>query len=431
MRTHIHPISLQADENGHLALGKEDLTDLAKHYGTPLYILDEATLRHNCQRFQNPLKKLYPNHLIAFAGKSCLTIGLLNLLAKEGLGVDVVSGGELYSALKSQMKKENIVFHGNNKSKEELSLAIQNEIRIVIDNHQELRNIKETARQLGKKAHVLIRIKPEIEAHTHDYIKTGQIDSKFGIDKRELLSTIKEILASSECEFLGLHSHIGSQIFDIAPYTDLVSLMSEKMVLLKKELGLEIRELNLGGGMGIQYIESDDPYEIESFLETTAKKLISECQKANLLLPKLILEPGRSIVGQAGITLYTIGAIKTIPGIKDYLFVDGGMADNPRPIMYKAKYSFAIANKAGFTPSHLYSIAGKYCESGDILAENILLPKADVEDILVVFSTGAYNYSMASNYNRCCRPAMIMVGKDSVQTIVRRETYHDLIRCDV
>ncbi len=405
-----------------LKIGGATAAELAKEYGTPLYVVDETTLRDNCRRYTDTLKTHYPDFLVAYAGKANLNIGLLDILASEGLGVDVVSGGELYTALKSRVRPETIVFHGNNKSIEELEFALKSGIRVVADNPQEI----ETIIKLNLEARVMLRLKPEIEAHTHDYIKTGHIDSKFGIDKRDYLAIVKELKKHSKIEFLGLHSHIGSQIFDVQPYEDLVQIMVGHM----EEVG-GVKELNLGGGLGIRYIKDDDPPAIEEVVSKMALALKAACKTKNIPLPKLILEPGRSIVGSAGTTLYTVGAIKPVPGIKEYLFVDGGMADNIRPMMYQAKYTFALADKMDQPAKKSYAIAGKYCESGDVLAENVPLPEAAVGDVVAVFGTGAYNYSMASNYNRSCKPAMVVVNEGKSRVLVRRETMEDLIRCDL
>jgi len=417
--------------SGNLEIGGADVVALAKKHGTPLYLMDEVTLRGNCRSYSDVLKKSYPNHLVAYAGKANLNVGILNILADEGFGVDVVSGGELFTALKSNMDPQNIVFHGNNKSEEEIVLALKHRIRLVLDNEQELEMVSDLAQKAGVKARVMFRIKPEIEAHTHEYIKTGQIDSKFGMDKKDMINVVKRLSSNPNFEFLGIHSHIGSQIFDIEPFEDLADLMVDHLAKLKTELGMEIQELNLGGGIGIRYTEEDDPPEIAAYLERLVSRLVEGCESKGVTLPKLILEPGRSIVGNAGVTLYKVGAVKEIPGIKDYIFVDGGMADNPRPIMYQAKYSFVLGNKPDAAANKPYSIAGKFCESGDVLAEGVFLPDVQVGDVLVVYCTGAYNYSMASNYNRFQRPAMVMVKDGSSSEIIRRETYDDVIQYDV
>ncbi len=427
----IYPVSLTANPEGLMALGGVALSSLANTYDTPLYVMDGATLVKNCQTYTHSLATHYPDSLVVFAGKANLNLGLLNVLAKEGLGVDVVSGGELYTALKSRMTPSNIVFHGNNKSKSELEMAISNGIRIVVDHHHELHQIATIAESLGKQASIMLRLKPEIEAHTHEYIKTGHIDSKFGIDKRELISLATWIAANPALKLLGIHSHIGSQIFDIQPYEDLADIMVGHLATLKTECGLLVEELNLGGGAGIYYTTADDPSPIPTYLDRMTTRLKMRLTEAGLPFPRLIVEPGRSIVGNAGITLYTVGAIKDIPGIKTYLFVDGGMADNPRPLLYQSQYTFKVANNAHALPTRAYTIAGRYCESGDILAKDVMLPEVQVGDLIVVFGTGAYNYTMASHYNRCSIPAMAIVENGQHRLLIKRETYEDLIRYDV
>lgn len=427
----IKPITSTFSEQGELEIGGISATALVKEFGSPLYVMDQATLEHNCRQYTETLKAVYPNHIVTFAGKANLNVGLLNILAQEGLGVDVVSGGEIVTALKSQMKPENIIFHGNNKSIDELTLAIQNGIKLMVDNDQELKNIVAVTEKLNQKASLLIRLKPEIEAHTHDFIKTGQIDSKFGLDLKNLIPFIQKIQAHPRLHLVGIHSHIGSQIFDCHPFEELARLMVKHAVEIREATGVTVAIINCGGGMGIQYTEQDDPPLISDYLEKLTSILKQECEKNQFPLPKLMVEPGRSIVGNAGVTLYTVGTIKSIPGVKDYVFVDGGMADNPRPMLYQAQYTFTIANKARRPHTHPYAVAGKYCESGDVLTHRVSLPEAEVGDVVCVFGTGAYNYSMASNYNRCLRPAMVLVHQKQARILVKRESFDDILRNDV
>ncbi|NDC82687.1 diaminopimelate decarboxylase [bacterium] len=426
----IEPTSLTTNPDGHYAIGGVSVTELVHQYGSPLYVMDDATLRSNCQSYTNPLQTVYPNHLVVYAGKACLTVGLLNLLSEEGLGVDVVSAGELYTALKSNIPQPNILFHGNNKSREELEMALKHSIRIIVDNEQELDSLIELTQAYQLRARIMLRTKPEIEAHTHDYIKTGQIDSKFGIEKSDLLRCVRKVKDNPLIHILGLHSHIGSQIFDIEPYIDLATIMAEHTVRLSEELGRPIEEINLGGGIGIKYTHSDDPPLVSDVIVAMAKQLVHEFTSRGMKLPKLIVEPGRSIVGNAGVTLYTVGGIKEIPGVKTYLFIDGGMSDNIRPMLYQSQYTFDIATKAKQPAIQTYAIAGKFCESGDVLTHNVSLPHAEVGDIMIVFDTGAYNYSMSSNYNRAPRPAMVTVSNGKSHVWVKRETLDDLIRND-
>ncbi len=426
----VYPRSYRVNSTGEIELGGVPVSVLAREYGTPLYVMDEETLRYQCRQYEETLKRVYPRHLTVFAGKAGMTIGLLNLIAEEGLGVDVVSAGELYTALKSRISSDRMVFHGNNKSIPELEMAVEAGVRIVLDNGQEIRNLAAVCKRLGKTVRVLVRLKPEIEAHTHDYIKTGQIDSKFGFDKEALVPVVREVLSVSQLVFEGLHAHIGSQVFDVQPFEDLADIMVRHIARLKQELDVSVRELNLGGGIGIQYTESDDPPAIPLYLERMTQRLLAACERENVEPPFLLVEPGRSIVALAGVTLYTVGAVKSIPGVRDYVFVDGGMADNIRPLLYQSQYTFRLANKAQAQDVRPYAIAGKYCESGDILAKDIPLPEAAPGDILAVFGTGAYNYAMSSNYNRSPRPAMVWVGHGRSSLLLRRETYEDLVRCD-
>ncbi|RAP30736.1 diaminopimelate decarboxylase [Candidatus Marinamargulisbacteria bacterium SCGC AG-343-D04] len=421
------PISFEyIEDKAHL--GGHSLLDLVETYKTPLYVLDKDTICHNSKQFLDPLKAHYPNSKVLYAGKANLTLGIAQLITELGLHLDVSSGGELYTAIKAGVPPSNIYFHGNNKTHEELNLAIQHGVTCIIDNKQELENLCHLHK--GKnRIEVLIRLKPEIDAHTHKYIRTGQLDSKFGIEKKDCIPFIKEILKHPKLTFKGLHSHIGSQIFDDKPFLELINIMIPIMKEIKETLNIDIQELNCGGGMGIFYSDNDHPLDIQSFIESFCDSFKKECHQHQLALPTLLFEPGRSLIGPAGITLYKIGAIKPIEQIKTYLFVDGGMADNPRPITYGANYSFDTVIK-NERPLHHYSIAGKFCESGDILGENIALEACEVGEYILVFGTGAYNYSMASNYNRNCRPAMIMVDQSGITELVRRESYDDLIRLD-
>ena len=318
------PNSLSTGNNG-LQIGGIDIADLVSQYGSPLYVMDDATLRGNCRLYTEPLKEHYPNSQVLYAGKANLNLPLINIMHSEGMGLDVVSGGELYTALKSKMDPTHIYFHGNNKSVEELRLALKNGVNIVLDNEQELDNIISLTQE-GLDAKVMIRLKPEIEAHTHEYIKTGQIDSKFGFDKRELGALSIKIADQDKVQYLGIHSHIGSQIFDTEPFLDSVDIMLGYADTIREASGLETSQLNLGGGIGIQYTEADNPPEIPAYMAAVCNKVKEACKQRGIAEPKLLFEPGRSIVGNAGITVYTVGTIKEIEGVKTYIFVDGGMA---------------------------------------------------------------------------------------------------------
>ncbi len=422
------------NRQGHLEIGGCDTVSLAAQFGTPLYVMDEAALRKNCRAFREALKKHYPNSLAIYASKAFSCAAMARLVDQEGLGLDVVSGGEIYTALQAGFPMEKVYFHGNNKSAGEIALAIESGTgRLVADSRYDLALINRIAGQLGKKARVLLRVTPGIEAHTHEYIRTGQIDSKFGEgipngQAREALSGVKELV---NLEFLGLHCHIGSQIFETDPFADAARLLINFASELKRDFDLDLKELNLGGGLGVRYLEGDDPPTIDLTVANLAAALRETVRQSDLPEPRLIIEPGRSIVGEAGTTLYTVGSIKTIPGLRTYLAVDGGMGDNPRPALYGARYQAILANKADQPKMVTVTVAGKNCESGDLLIKDLEIPQAEPGDVLAVFTTGAYNYSMASNYNRLPRPAAILASDGQADLIIARETYADLVRNDV
>ena len=429
------PKNLSVNEKNHLVIGGCDTVDLAKEYGTPLYVMDEEHIRTAMRAYKNSLNSFYGgNGLILYASKALSTMYMYKIASEEGLGADVVSGGELYTALKSGFDSEKIYFHGNNKTYDELEFAIgENVGRIVADNARELDIINEICEKKGKTAKVLFRIKPGVDAHTHEFISTGQIDSKFGvaIENGEAFEIVKYAKSLKNLEIAGLHCHIGSQIFSLAPFKLAAKIMIEFAEKIKNELGVEISELNLGGGFGIKYIESDTPPEYEKYIEEVSKVIKTECAERNIKMPFILMEPGRSLVGDAGITLYTAGTVKDIKNVRKYVSVDGGMGDNPRYILYGAEYDAAIANRANETADEVVTICGKCCESGDIIIKDAKMPKINSGDIVAVMSTGAYNYSMASNYNRLCRPAMVFVKNGKASLKVKRETYEDLIKNDI
>ncbi len=423
------------NEKNHLSIGGCDALDLVKQYGTPLYVLDEATVRENCRMYVDALKKYYGgNGHISYASKAFCTMALCKIAMEEGMGLDVVSGGELYTAFKAGFPMERVCMHGNNKTKDEINMALDFGVgRFIVDNETELDLLGRLAKEKGKTASILLRITPGIDAHTHDFIKTGQIDSKFGaaIETGDALNLVKKAASTENIEYLGLHSHIGSQIFDVEPFCEAAVVMMQFIKKIKDELGAITKELDLGGGFGITYTENDDPLPYDKYLEAVSKVLHKEADALGVPLPYIIMEPGRSIVGAAGVTLYTVGGIKEIPGYRTYVSIDGGMADNPRYILYQAEYSFLIANRAGDPKDATVTVAGKCCESGDLLGEHVALQKANVGDTLAVLSTGAYNYSMASNYNRLPRPAVVMTKDGTARVIVKRETYEDIIKNDI
>lgn len=408
-----------------------DTVYLAKKYKTPLYVISEDYIVDRCNEIKRDFLNKYENTFCAYASKAFLTKEMARLIKREGLGMDVVSGGELYTAIKVDFPMGNIIFHGNNKTIDEIELAVKYNVgRIVVDNLQELEVINHMGKKFKRKVNILFRITPGVDVHTHKYIQTGQVDSKFGIPLKE--DIIKEaVLKAMNLEYikpLGFHFHIGSQIHDNTGYILAVKKVVNLMKKLRDEIGFVAQELNTGGGFGIQYGEGKERKPISYFTDVIMETLIKECKKYQLERPKVIIEPGRWIVGEAGITLYTIGFIKEIPGIRTYVAIDGGMSDNPRTSLYNSKYEAVVANKYKEKLIKKVTIAGKCCESGDILIWDLKVPEIETGDILAVLSTGAYNYSMASNYNRQPKPAVVMVSKGKDRLIVKRETYEDLIK---
>lgn len=422
---------LNVNEKGHLTIGNVDTVDIAKEYGTPVYVMDEDIIRKNCRMYKQAVEKYYNgNGLVLFASKAFCTKRMCRIAKEEGLGIDVVSGGELYTALSADFPAERMYFHGNNKTKDELLLAIKNNVgRIVVDNREELELLNELALNENKKVKILFRIKPGIDAHTHDFVRTGQIDSKFGValENGEAYEIIEQASKLKGVEIAGIHCHIGSQIFEIAPFELAAEVMLTFIAKVKKELNIDIKELNLGGGFGIKYLPRHDPVEYDKYMEKISVLVKKICDNKGLELPKILMEPGRSIVGPSGITLYTVGSVKEIKNIRTYVAIDGGMGDNPRYALYKAPYDAVIANKADKERNMLVTIAGRNCESGDLLQEDIKIQNCCKGDILAVLATGAYNYSMASNYNRVPRPPVVMVKDGKTSLAVKRESYEDLI----
>jgi diaminopimelate decarboxylase len=427
--------SLKINDKNHLEIGEKDCLELVKQYGTPLYVMDEGLIRKNCGIYKKAMEKYYSdNGLVLFASKAFCSMAMCKIAQQEGLGLDVVSGGELYTALKSGFPMDRVYFHGNNKTIDEIELAIDSNIkRIVVDNKKELFNINQIAVKKGKVVNISFRIKPGIDAHTHDFIQTGQIDSKFGValENGEALEIVTLASNMSNVKVVGVHCHIGSQIFELAPFELAAAVMLNFIAEVKEKLGLEIEELNLGGGFGIKYVPENDPIEYDSYIESVSKVVKSICEEKRIKLPFIVMEPGRSIVASAGATLYTVGAVKDIKNVRKYVSVDGGMADNPRYALYQSPYDAVLANKPDAAKIEKVTIAGKCCESGDILIKDIQMPEIQVGDILAVQATGAYNYSMSSNYNRIPRPPVVLVKEGKPRLIVKREDYDDIIRNDI
>ncbi|MEH2064830.1 MAG: diaminopimelate decarboxylase [Nostoc sp.] len=423
------PLTARVNHHDFLEIGGCDVTTLVEQFGSPLYILDEETLRSACQQYRDAFKQYYKGESqVLYASKAWNCLAVCAIAGSEGLGIDVVSGGELYTALEAGVSPDKIYLHGNNKSREELILAIESGVTIVADNWYELRTLVEIA-QPGQAIRIMLRLTPGIECHTHEYIRTGHLDSKFGFDPNDLDEVFTFVSQQPTLNCVGVHAHIGSQIFERQPHQDLAAVMVQWLRDAGK-YGLNITELNVGGGLGIKYIESDDPPSIEEWVKAICQVIQEACVAENLPLPKLLSEPGRSLIATACVTAYTIGSSKVIPEIRTYVAIDGGMSDNPRPITYQSVYRAVVANKMSSPLTQTVTIAGKHCESGDILIKNALLPKTEPGDILVVMGTGAYNYSMASNYNRLPRPAAVVVANGEANLILQRETYQDLIRQD-
>ena len=428
----IVPITTSIDRNGKLSIGGCSIEELIEKYDSPLYVLDEFTLRNSCRAYIKALKKYYPGKsLPIYASKANSSIFMSNLISSEGLGLDAVSEGELLTALKGGVPNEKIVFHGNNKSDKEIEFAVRNNIKVIVDNDYDLERLEEISNSLMHDLEIMIRFTPGIECHTHEYIRTGSFDSKFGFGIENLNNLFERISNTKHLNLKGLHAHIGSQIFELEPHKDLGEIMVN-VILDAKKFGHDIQKLNLGGGLGIKYTENDDPPSIDEWVKTISASVVNACEKNNLNLPTLMCEPGRSIVSTAGITIYKIGAFKEIPGIRTYLSVDGGMSDNPRPITYQSNYSACLVNNPFNANSiNKYTIAGKHCESGDVLFKEIELANCNTGDLICVFGTGAYNNSMSSNYNRIPRPATVLVCDGEAEIIQRRESPTDLLRYDV
>jgi len=423
------PDTAQINKSGHLEIGGVDIIRLVRDYGTPMYLYDEITLRNRCREFLTSIRGTYPNSKVIFAGKSFLTKKMARLIAEEGLGLDVVSGGEIYLAKESGFNMADLYFHGNNKTLEELNLAINLGVgHIVVDNLYEMKLLTSLVKK--QPVNVLLRLTPGVDPHTHSYINTGKVDSKFGfqLNSQELERAIDILKLDPLLNFTGLHCHIGSQIFDIEFFRLAAEIMVEQLVLFTKRWGLPVKELDLGGGLGIAYKPEDNPPTPKELAVAIADPIGERCINEGIELPTLILEPGRYIVGNAGVTVYTVGAIKDIPGIRKYVSVDGGMSDNPRPMLYQAEYTAFVANKMNEQSKETVTIAGRHCESGDILIDKAFLPELIPGDILVIAATGAYNYSMSSNYNLFPRPVVIGVKDGKEEIWVDREKYSDLVR---
>lgn len=427
--------NLAVNEQGHLTVGGIDAVELAKEYGTPLYLMDEGLIREHCRSFRESMDKYYGGQgLVCYASKAFCCKAMCRIMLEEGLGLDVVSEGELYTALSVGFPAEKLCFHGNNKTDHELSYALENGVgRIIVDNIYELDRLDRLAEKTGRTANIMYRIKPGIDAHTHNFIMTGQIDSKFGfaLETGEAYEAVKKAIECSHINLVGLHCHIGSQIFDIDPFVKAAEVMLTFIAKIKDELGFEVKELNLGGGFGIRYTEEDAPVGYDKYMEKVSEKVKEVCAEKNVKLPFILIEPGRSIAAPAGVTLYTVGGRKEIPNIRTYVSIDGGMGDNPRYALYQSKYDVEVANKANLPKTETVTVAGKCCETGDLIGEGMPIQPVEPGDILAVLATGAYNYSMSSNYNRIPKPPVVMIKDGKSRVVVKRETLEDIVRNDL
>ena len=426
---------LGVNEKGHLTISGCDTVELAEQYGTALYVMSEDKIRDTCRRYKSSFDKYYEgNGAPIYASKAFSCKEICRIVTSEGLELEVVSGGELYTALAAGVDPKCIHFQGNNKSVQELEYAIGSGVGdLVVDNISELRRIEKIAEEKGVTVPISMRIKPGIDAHTHEFIRTGQIDSKFGfaLETGEAFEAVREAVRSEYVDLIGLHCHIGSQIFDKSPFVLAAQVMLKFYHKIYEELDKKLHHLNLGGGFGIKYKNADAAVPYEDYMSDVSAAVHASCAEYGLEIPRIYIEPVRSIVGEAGITLYTVGDIKTIPNVRTYVAVDGGMFENPRYALYQSDYTCLIANRASEPAKFRATIAGKCCESGDLIQVGTKIQNPQIGDILAVLSTGAYNYSMASNYNRNPRPACVMVSEGKSRVIIKAETYEDLIRNDL
>ncbi len=431
-RLSLFPLTAEVNERGHLVIGGCDTIKLAEEFGTPLYVFDEFSLRSKCAEFRAEFGQRYGDAAIVYAGKAFINRALALLLKEEGLGLDVVSAGELSIAHSVDFPLDKVYFHGNNKSAEELKLALEWKVgRIVVDNFHELTMLTEMAKQPGSIPDVLLRLTPGVDPHTHKHSATGVVDSKFGFPLSSAEEAVAKAVSTPDLNLVGLHFHLGSQIFEVEPYQEAVGITLDFAAAMKSKYGFELQELDIGGGFAVQYTLDSPAPPISAYAKTITSAVINKCQALKLAPPRLIIEPGRVIVGQAGVALYKVGAIKDIPGVRCYLSVDGGMADNIRPALYGAKYEAVVANKVLAEETGKVTIAGKFCESGDILIKDINLPPVTAGDVLAVADCGAYCLAMASNYNVSLKPAVVMVKEGKARLVRRRETFEDLIKCDL
>jgi len=431
-RLSLFPPTAEVSSQGHLIIGGCDTIELAAKFGTPVYIFDEFSLRSKCKEFKAEFGQRYADTTVIYACKAFINGALALILNEEGLGLDAVSAGELGIAQSAGFPLDRVYFHGNNKSAEEIRLALEWHIgRIVVDNFHELEMLGEMAKEPGYIPDILLRLSPGVDLHTHKYIATGVVDSKFGFPLASGEEAVAQAMSAPNLNLVGLHFHLGSLIFEVEPYQESIELILNFAAEMKQKYGFELKELNIGGGFAIQYVLDSPAPPIAVYAEAIASKIISKCQELHLALPRLIIEPGRAIVGQAGVALYKVGVVKDIPGVRCYVSVDGGMADNIRPALYGAKHEAVIANKMLEREMGRVTIAGKFCEPGDILVRDINLPPVSAGDIIAIPDSGAYCLPQASNYNASLKPAVVLVKEGKARLIRRRETFADLTKCDL
>ena len=428
----LFPLTADVNERSHLVIGGCDSVELATEFGTPLYVFDEFSLRSKCAEFKAEFSRRYADTEVIYACKAFINGALTTIFKEEGLGLDAVSAGELSIAQSAHFPLGRIYLHGNNKSVEELRLALKWQVgRIVVDNLHELRLLNEIAGEQGVRVDILLRLSPGVDPHTHRYIATGAIDTKFGFPLLSGEEAVAQAIGASNLNLIGLHFHIGSLIYEVEPYELAIERVLCFAAEMKERHGFEPSELNIGGGFAIQYTRDRPAPPVSVYAEMVASKVIGKCRELGLALPRLIVEPGRAIVGQAGVALYKVGVVKDIPGVRCYVSVDGGMGDNIRPALYGAKYEAVVANKMGEKVAREVTIAGRFCESGDTLVRDIPLPPVLASDIIAVPGCGAYCLPLASNYNASFKPAVVMVKEGKGRLIRRRETLADLTRCDL
>ncbi len=427
----LKPVSTKINDKNHIEIGGCDLVELAEKYGTPLYVFDEQTIRTIARQYKEAFKN-YPKVSMLYASKAFMTKAVVRILDEEGFGFDMVSGGEIYTAYTAKADMKKSLFNGNNKSVDELKMAVDFGVGLIsADNFLELSLLNDIAESKNKKVDILLRVTPGIECHTHEYIQTGHLDSKFGFDLTQIDDAVTLITEKyKNINLVGLHAHIGSQIFETSIYYDEVDVLLREMGRLKEKYKINLTHINLGGGLGIKYTEKDCPPSIYEIAEKIILSIKENAPKYNVDEPEIHIEPGRSIIGTSGVTLYTVGSSKQVPKGKKYIAVDGGMADNPRPSLYQALYTADVANRPYDKKTETVTIAGRFCESGDILIKEAKMPLLKEGDILCFYDTGAYGYSMSSNYNRVLRPAAVLVNNSQSDIIIERESYEHLVSLD-